>query len=80
MYNSLFSKTSIDNQLLKAQMDIAKLELHEDFSYNNLKSIINFSKYPLFYKLLKFSLTTWLIRKVMRLFLQKMHNIWIQIF
>ena len=57
MYNSLFSKNSIDNQLLKAQMDIAKLELQEDFSYNNLKSIITFSKYPLFYKLLQFSLT-----------------------
>ena len=43
MYNSIFSKTSIDNQLLKgkAQMDIAKLELHEDFSSNNLKSVIN---------------------------------------
>ena len=38
-------------------MDIAKLELHEDFSYNNLKSVTTFSKYPLFYKLLQFSLT-----------------------
>ena len=48
---------TIDNQLLKAQMEIAKLKLHEDVSYNNLKSVITFSKYPLFYKLLQFSLT-----------------------
>ena len=57
MYNSIFFKNIIDNQLLKTQMDIAKLELHEDFSYNNLKSEITFTKYPLFYKLLQFSLT-----------------------
>ena len=39
-------------------MDIAKLELHVDFWYNKLKSvIITFSKYPLFYKVLQFSLT-----------------------
>ena len=57
MYNSIFSKNSIDNQLLKAQMDISKIEFHEDFSYNNLICVITFSKYPLFYKLLPFSLT-----------------------
>ena len=50
IYNLIFYKNSIDNQLLKAQMDIAKLELHEDFSYNNVKSVIAFPKYPLFYK------------------------------
>ena len=38
-------------------MDIAKIELHEDFSYSNLKSVISFLKCPLFYKLLQFSLT-----------------------
>ena len=43
-------------------MDIAKIKFHEDtiqncISYNNLKSVITFSKYPLFYKLLQFSQT-----------------------
>ena len=57
MYNSIFSTNSIDKQLLKTQMEIAKIELQEDFSYNNLKSVITFSKYPSFYKLLQFSLT-----------------------
>ena len=57
MYNSIFSTSSIDKLLLKTQMEIAKIELQEDFSYNNLKSVIALSKYPLFYKLLQFSLT-----------------------
>ena len=57
MYNSIFSKNSIDNQFLKTQMDIAKLEFNEDFSFNNLMSVITFAIYPLFYKLLQFSLT-----------------------
>ena len=60
MYNSIFFTSSIDKQLLKTQMEIAKIEFHENFSYNKLKSVISFitlSKYPLFYKLLQFSLT-----------------------
>ena len=57
MYNSIFSTSSIDKQLLKTQMEIAKIKFHEDFSFNNLKSVITLSKYPLFYKLLQFSLT-----------------------
>ena len=42
MYNLIFYKNSIDSLLLKAQMNIAKLELHEHFSYNNLKPVITF--------------------------------------
>ena len=43
--------------MLKTQIKIAQIELHEDFSYNNLKSVITLANSPLFYNLLQFLLT-----------------------
>ena len=57
MYNSVFPQNLLDATLLKSQIDIAKFELKEDFSESNIKSVVKRSNYPLFYKLLQFSLT-----------------------
>ena len=43
--------------LLKSQIDIANFEFHEDFSESNIKSVVKRLNYPLFCKLLQFSLT-----------------------
>ena len=38
-------------------MEIAKIKLQNDFSQENLKAVITYGKYPIFFKLLQFAFT-----------------------
>ena len=40
IYNSIFPKITIDNQILKTHMDIAKMKFKDDFLQENLRSVI----------------------------------------
>ena len=50
LYNSIFPKNTIDNQLLKTQMDIAKMKFKDDILQENLRAVITYEKYSIFFK------------------------------
>ena len=52
IYNSIFPKNTIDNQILKTQMDIAKMKFKDDILQENLIAVITYGKYSIFFKLL----------------------------
>ena len=52
IYNSIFPKNTIVKQILKTQMDIAKMKFKDDFLQENLRAVITYGKYSIFFKLL----------------------------
>ena len=44
-----FPKNSIDSISLKTQLEIAKIELNENFSLSNIKFVVNQFNYPLIF-------------------------------